>query len=98
MPDLPHITEIMDAILLPLIGSLSLFTAKLTQGEAARWAERQFLAALVVVTIVTLRTVIMCDEVWLLHTTTLGTMIVGALMIPGQSTSAATRPVINTDY
>ncbi|WP_145177786.1 hypothetical protein [Rubripirellula lacrimiformis] len=80
----------MDAILLPLMGSVALVFAKMTQGEAARWAEKQFFAALVVITIVTVRTVIMCDETWLLHTATLATMIVGALVVPGYDSSLAT--------
>jgi hypothetical protein len=80
--DLPQITEFMDAIIMPLIGGLALLLAKLSQGDAARWAERQFFAVLVVITLVTLRTVIHCDEVWLIHTTTLGSLIVGALVVP----------------
>ncbi len=82
MPDLPQITAIMDVFLLPVMASLALALAKFTHGQAARWAERQFFAALLVITLVTVRTVIMCDETWLLHTATLGIMIVGALVIP----------------
>ncbi|TWU55039.1 hypothetical protein [Rubripirellula reticaptiva] len=89
MPDLSQITGIMDAIVLPLMGCVALMFAKLTQGEAARWAERQFFAALVVITVVTARTVMMCDDAWLLHTTTLGVMTVGALVIPSQDTLLA---------
>ena len=57
-------------------------TAKFSQGDAARWAERQFFVVLVVITAVTLRTVIACHEIWLIHTTTLGSLIVSALVIP----------------
>ncbi len=89
MADLPQITNFMDAIMVPLIGCVALMVAKFTVGDAARWAERQFLAVLLVITLVTLRTVITCDEVWLVHTTTLGCMIVGALVIPGQDPSIA---------
>ena len=85
MFDLPQFTEIIDAIVMPLIGAIALLLAKLSQGDAARWAERQFFAALVVITLVTLRTVIVCNEFWLVHTATLGTLIVGALVIPGHS-------------
>lgn len=90
MFDLPQITEIVDAIIMPMIGGLALLLAKLSQGDAARWAERQFFAVLVVITLVTLRTVIKCDEVWLIHTTTLGSLIVGALVIPGHDSYATT--------
>ena len=89
MFDLSQITEIMDAIIMPLIGGIALLLAKFTQGDAARRAERQFFGVLVVITIVTLRTVITCDEVWLVHTTTLGTLIVGSLVIPSLDTTVA---------
>ena len=90
MFDLPQITEIVDAIIMPMIGGLALLLAKLSQGDAARWAERQFFAVLVVITLVTLRTVIKFDEVWLIHTTTLGSLIVGALVIPGHDSYVIT--------
>ncbi len=90
LPDLSQLTGIMDAIVLPLMGCIALMCAKLTEGDAARWAERQFFAALVVITLVTARTVVMCDDAWLLHTATLGVMTVGALVIPGQDASLAT--------
>ncbi len=90
MPDLPQITAIMDAVLLPLMGSITLMFAKLTSGEAARWAERQFFAALLVITVATIRTVILCDECWLLHTATLGTIIIAALVVPGSESSVIT--------
>ena len=83
--DLPQFTEIIDAIVMPLIGAIALLLAKLSQGDAARWAERRFFVTLVVITLVTLRTVIVCNEFWLVHTATLGTLIVGALVIPGHS-------------
>ena len=89
MLDLSQITLFLNAIILPLIGGMTLMYAKFSQGEGARWAERQFFGVLVVITIVTLRTVITCDEVWLVHTTTLGTLIVSALVIPGQSPRVA---------
>jgi hypothetical protein len=84
VPDLPHIAQILDAVTLPLIGSISLMLAKFSVGDTARVAERHFFAILVVITGVTLRTVIICDQTWLLHTTTLGMLIVGALVIPSQ--------------
>jgi hypothetical protein len=86
--DLPHTAQILDAITLPLIGGISLMLAKFSVGDTARILERHFLAILVVITGVTLRTVITCDQIWLLHTTTLGTLIVGALVIPSQESVA----------
>jgi hypothetical protein len=85
--DLTQITSLLDAIIFPIVGGIALLLAKATHGDAARWAERQFFAVLLVITIVTLRTVITCHEIWLVHTTTLGTLIICSLMIPGQPDS-----------
>ena len=80
--DLSQITSFIDAIMMPIIGGLALLIAKVSQGERARWAEKQFFAVLLVITIVTLRTVITCHEIWLVHTTTLGALIICSLLIP----------------
>lgn len=89
MSDLPQIVSMVDAIVLPFLGLMSLVWSKVSEGEVARFAEKQFLLSLVVITIVTLRTVIYCDDVWLVHTMTLSAMIVGALAIPNRDTSVA---------
>jgi hypothetical protein len=44
------------------------------------------MGVLVVMTLVTLRTVIQCHDAWLVHTMALGTLIIASLMIPGQQT------------
>lgn len=77
----------VDAIVLPLLGLMSLVWSKVSQGDVARFAENQFLLSLIVITIVTLRTVINCDDVWLVHTLTLSAMIVGSLAIPNRDAS-----------
>ncbi len=89
MLDLSQITNLFDAVILPLVGCIALLFAKFTEGEAARWAEKQFFAVLLVITLVTLRTVITCNEVWLVQTTTLGTLIICSMMIPSQDTPVA---------
>ena len=89
LSDLPQIVLMIDAILLPFLGLTSLVWSKISQGETARFAEKQFLLSLVVITIVTLRTVIYCDDVWLVHTFTLSAMVVGALAIPNRDASVA---------
>lgn len=81
--DLSQITSFIDAIMMPLIGGLALVLAKVSQGDRARWAEKQFFAVLLVITVVTLRTVITCHEIWLVHTATLGTLIICSMLIPG---------------
>jgi lysylphosphatidylglycerol synthetase-like protein (DUF2156 family) len=83
MLSLPQITSIMDAIFIPVAAGIALLLAKLTRGEMARKAEKNFFAFLVVMTLITIRTVVKCDEAWLIHTTTLAIMIIGALAIPG---------------
>lgn len=87
MMDLSQVTSFIDAIMIPMIGGLALLIAKVSDGDRARWAERQFFAVLLVITMVTLRTVITCHEIWLVHTTTLGALVVGSLMIPGHQES-----------
>jgi len=88
MFDLAQSIQLLDAIILPLIGWLALFHAKFRCGPAARRAERHFLAVLVVLTLITLRTVVTCHEAWLVHTLALGTLIIASLMIPGQDSTA----------
>ena len=86
--DLAQVTSLVDAIIFPFVGGLALLLAKLSRGEAARLAERRFFAVLLVITIVTLRSVITCHELWFIHTTTLGSLIVCSLLIPGQQEAA----------
>lgn len=78
-----QIMSMMDIVFIPISCGTALMFAKLTRGETARKAEKNFFAFLVVMTLITIRTVVLCDEAWLIHTTTLATMIVGALAIPG---------------
>ncbi len=89
LTDFTYVASIVNAIILPLFAVAALILAKFSHGEAARQAERQFLATLVIMTIITVRTVITCDDVWLIHTATLATMIVGALVVPSQDPSVA---------
>lgn len=88
MVDLLQIAGFLNALVCPMISGMLLLVSKLAHGEAARRAERRFLAALVVVTIMTVRTVIACDDAWLLYAVTLSILIVGALLIPNQETSS----------
>ncbi|TWU11193.1 hypothetical protein Pla52o_56310 [Novipirellula galeiformis] len=69
-----------------------LFLSKISSGERARWAERQFYVALMVMTFVTLRTVALSGDLWLVHTGTLGIMIIGSLMVRTQGTPLAMQP------
>lgn len=89
MLDLLKFATVVNALVLPAIGLSLLLMSKLAVGVAARRAERRFLAALLVMTIVTLRTVITCDDLWLVHTATLSMLIVGALLVPNQDASVA---------
>ncbi|TWT93200.1 hypothetical protein [Stieleria varia] len=85
MPDLSQITHFADTVALPLIGVWSLVALKLSVGDAEQRAQRRFFLTLIVMTIVTLRTVIACDHSWLIHTTMTGSMIVASLVLPSRS-------------
>ena len=88
MLDLFQIAGLLNALICPLVSGSFLLISKLASGETARRAERRFLAALVVVTIMTLHAVIAGDTAWLLYAVTLSTLIVGALLIPDQDASS----------
>ncbi len=89
MLDLTQFAGMLDAIILPIIGGSSLLLSKISQGEIAQHWERQFLLTLVVITIVTLRTVAYGDVTWLIHTMTLAGMIVGSLLVPNRDATIA---------
>ena len=90
MFELAQFVLVVNALVMPLIGITALVLSKVSQGEGARRAERNFLVTLVLITVLTLRTVIHCDDLWLVHTMTLAVMIVGALLIPSQDSPVAT--------
>ena len=85
MPELAILMNLLDALLIPAVGAIALLMAKLTRGAMARKCERSFYVFLIVMTAITLRTVVICDKCWLIHTLTLGLMVIGALTIPDQS-------------
>ncbi len=87
--DMSHLFAVLSTFLFPAIGGVTLVATKIASGESRRLAERQFLACLVVVTMVTLHTVVTSDHDWLIHTVTLASMVVGALVLPSQDTSMA---------
>lgn len=89
MTDLPHLLTLFATFMFPVFGGYTLLATKLSSGETKRNAERQFFVALILVTIVTLRTVVTCDDAWLIHTLTLASMVVGALTLPSYETSMA---------
>jgi hypothetical protein len=80
---------------LPIVGSVALALSKLTSGSAVRVAEHWFFGVLLAVTLITCRTVIVLDPCWLVHTATLGLMIVGALLLPDRE-SMDQRRVVGT--
>ncbi len=80
---------LLSTMVLPIAGGTTLIWAKLARGDSVPRAQRRFFACLLVITIVTLRTVIRCDDTWLFHMSTLAAMIVGALIIPDQDAAVA---------
>ena len=87
MPDLFQLLAVVDATALPLLGLWALLAIKLTIGEALRRAERRFFIALVIISLVTLKTVARLDEVWLIHMVTLAAMVMGAFLVPARDGS-----------
>ncbi|MEO1614525.1 MAG: hypothetical protein AAFV88_01665 [Planctomycetota bacterium] len=77
-----HWISCLDCFALPLLGLWALLATKLAVGPELRRAERRFLFALVIISLVTLRTVIRLDDAWLIHTSTLGLMIIGVFVLP----------------
>ncbi|MEM6473185.1 MAG: hypothetical protein AAF802_26725 [Planctomycetota bacterium] len=84
----------LDCFALPLLGFWALMSIKLAIGDDLRRAERRFLFALVIISLVTLKTVIRSDEAWLVHTGTLGLMIVGVFTLPDRETAIQSANVI----
>jgi len=84
-----EIATLADAIVLPLLGLWALLATKLSVGQALRRAEKRFLFALVLISLVTLRTVIRLDDVWLIHTSTLALMILGVFVVPSREDALA---------
>ena len=66
---------------MPIIGIGMLLASKLSTTNKTT-AEGFFIAALTLVTLVTLRTVSTNDPAWLTHTLTLAAMIIGAVWLP----------------
>ena len=75
---------LVDLIALPMLGLWALLGTKLSVGESLRRAEKRFLVALVVISLVTLRTVSALDDAWLVHTGTLASMVLGVFTVPSR--------------
>ena len=89
MSDLVQCLALVDALALPPLGLWALLATKLSVGQSLRRAERSFIVALVVISLVTLRTAARLDEVWLIHTVTLALMILGVFMVPSREGALA---------
>lgn len=89
MSNLVQLLAIVDIIALPLLGLWALLATKLSIGEKLRRAERFFFVALIIISLVTLRTVVTLDDVWLVHTMTLSLMVLGVFMVPSREGALA---------
>lgn len=89
MLDLSETLALVDAMGLPLLGLWALLATKLAVGEALRRAEKRFMIALVIITLVTMRTVLRLDEVWIVHTLTLALMVLGVFLVPSREGALA---------
>lgn len=83
--------SLLEVFSLPLLGAASLLGSKLLIGTAAEAAQRWFVGILIAVALITCRTVIVQDDCWLAHTTTLAMMFLGALLLPDRQTLAERR-------
>lgn len=89
MLELPVFLAVVNALALPMFGLWALLSTKLSVGDALRRAERRFLIALVIISLVTLRTVMRLDDVWLIHTLTLASMVLGVFTVPSREGALA---------
>ena len=89
MLELPLMLAFADAIAMPILGLWALLSTKLSVGPALRRAEKRFFIALVIISLVTLRTVASLDDVWLIHTATLALMVLGVFLVPSREGSLA---------
>lgn len=71
--------------ILPIVGLMLLIVSKISRGETARIAGSFFLAVLVLATLVTFRTMVAGETIWLMHALTLAIFIVGAVSIPAST-------------
>ena len=84
-----ELAALVDAVALPILGTWALLATKLSVGDALRKAEQRFIVALLIISVVTLRTVIRLDEVWLIHTMTLAAMVLGVYLVPSRAGALA---------
>ncbi|MCA9136030.1 MAG: hypothetical protein KDB00_04705 [Planctomycetales bacterium] len=89
MADPFQLLALVDAFALPILGLWALLSTKLAVGESLRRAEKRFLAALVIITLFTMRTVLFLDDVWLIHTMTLAAMVLGVFLVPSREGALA---------
>ncbi|WP_417744670.1 hypothetical protein [Rosistilla oblonga] len=78
------------AFAIPVFGIAVLIASKLSLADK-RFTESLFMAALTLVTLVTLRTVANNDPAWLTHTLTLAVMILGAVWLPSMNDIQAAK-------
>lgn len=82
MPQWIAIMSFLEVLALPILAATTLGISKLTLGETAQAARRWFMGVLVAVTLITCHTVVTSDPCWLIHTTTLSMLFVGATLVP----------------
>lgn len=82
MDQFAFLGTILNCLGIPAVAIVALLASKLSSGEAAVRAQRRFLVLLVIMSVVTARTVTTSEPTWLIHTLTLSIMIVGSLWIP----------------
>ncbi len=79
------IEQIADSFVwfIPIAAAVGLISIRWLHHQSRTWAERLFFAALLIVAGGTLRTIVVDDPSWLLHTFSLGLMVIGAALPHG---------------
>ena len=67
---------------IPLMGLVALFASKLCRGRRAEIADRWLLSIFALVIVMTFHALLLENRYWLLHSMTLGIMVVGATWEP----------------
>jgi hypothetical protein len=82
------------ALVVPLIGLGSMLASRCARCEQLQRLDQLFFAALVLVTLTTVRGLLTHDPSWLVHGLTLGAMIIGGVSLPAPGEKSLRRKLV----
>jgi len=82
------------SLVVPVIGLTSMLVSRCSRADRWQRCDQWYFAALVLVTLTTVRTMLAQDPAWLIHGLTLGAMIVGGVAVPTPDEKALRRRLI----